>query len=84
MQGADHSHRNDLERTSPTIHPRYIPRVMAVSVPIYCTAGFVIAAQMSLFRFWGWKENSIEAKRWEEEQANAPPPVKKAWADMDW
>ncbi|TPX31517.1 hypothetical protein SmJEL517_g05137 [Synchytrium microbalum] len=72
------------ERSSPTLHPRYMPRIMAVSIPVYFIAGFVVAAQMPLYRFWGWKENGIEATRWEAEQANAAPPVKKGWSDADW
>ncbi|KAJ3263152.1 hypothetical protein HDU77_011185 [Chytriomyces hyalinus] len=47
-------------------------------------AGFP-AAHMVWVRFWGWKENAIEAARWENEasQRNAEKP--KGWMDgTDW
>ncbi|KAI8904945.1 hypothetical protein PhCBS80983_g03868 [Powellomyces hirtus] len=72
------------ERTIPSFHPRVMPRVMAVQIPFFATCGFLFAAQRSLFRFWGWRENAPEAARWTAEAATRPTPAKKGWQDNDW
>jgi hypothetical protein len=35
-------------------------------------------------RFWGWRENGAELKRWEEEASTRGSEVKKGWEDNDW
>ncbi|KAJ3328617.1 hypothetical protein HDU76_009631 [Blyttiomyces sp. JEL0837] len=72
------------ERMSPTIHPKYIPRLMLVQVPFFVTAGMIFATTRSYFRFWGWQENSREVKKWEEEAATRKVTPYKGWQDNDW
>ncbi|KAH6566904.1 hypothetical protein BASA50_008047 [Batrachochytrium salamandrivorans] len=57
------------ERFSPSINPRKLPRIMVAQIPFYACAGVLYGFHRSIFRFWGWSENSIEVKRWKEEQA---------------
>ncbi|TPX70222.1 hypothetical protein SpCBS45565_g01955 [Spizellomyces sp. 'palustris'] len=72
------------ERAYPSFHPKVMPRVMAIQIPFFATVGFFFAAQRSLFRFWGWRENDIEVARWNAEASARPAPVKKGWQDNDW
>ncbi|KAI8611240.1 NADH-ubiquinone oxidoreductase complex I, 21 kDa subunit-domain-containing protein [Chytriomyces sp. MP71] len=73
------------ERLSPSFHPKHLPRLMLIQVPFYASVGFMFAAQRSYFRFWGWKENSIEAARWEAEASTRSTEKPKGWMDgQDW
>ncbi|KAI8827382.1 NADH-ubiquinone oxidoreductase complex I, 21 kDa subunit-domain-containing protein [Chytriomyces cf. hyalinus JEL632] len=73
------------ERLAPTFHPRLLPRLMMIQVPFYASVGFLFACQSSYFRFWGWKENAIEAARWENEASQRNSEKPKGWMDgTDW
>ncbi len=72
------------ERYQPSMHPRYIPRSLAVQVPGFLAIGLYMAGCRSIQRFWGVAENEREVKRWESEgKANARS-TSKGWQDHDW
>ncbi|KAI8922610.1 NADH-ubiquinone oxidoreductase complex I, 21 kDa subunit-domain-containing protein [Entophlyctis helioformis] len=73
------------ERISPTLHPRKLPRIMAVQVPFYFTGGLILAFQSTLFRFWGWKENKREAKMWMDEatERESQPVRVRTWSETE-
>ncbi|KAI9349058.1 NADH-ubiquinone oxidoreductase complex I, 21 kDa subunit-domain-containing protein [Obelidium mucronatum] len=76
------------ERSSPSFHPKHLPRLMMIQVPFFLSVGFLFACQRSYFRFWGWSENAIEAARWESEADSRPTAASdkpKRWTEgQDW
>ncbi|KXS19900.1 hypothetical protein M427DRAFT_28771 [Gonapodya prolifera JEL478] len=52
-------------------------RAALLQVPMYATLGFAAIYINSLMRFWGWKENAIEAKQFAHDSANGT--LRPAW-----
>jgi hypothetical protein len=68
------------ERLDQTVHPRLIPRIMAIQIPFFIGGGFLVACQNTLFRLWGWRENGREQKLLE----GHTPRKATNWGDQDW
>jgi hypothetical protein len=42
------------ERSSPSMHPRILSRIMMVQIPFYAVMGMAFGIQNTYMRFWGW------------------------------
>ncbi|KAI8892195.1 NADH-ubiquinone oxidoreductase complex I, 21 kDa subunit-domain-containing protein [Globomyces pollinis-pini] len=70
------------EMRSPNLHPKLLPKVLAVQIPFFFAAGVLFATQNTYFRFWGWKENDREVKRFKNEEPTISRNSK--WSQVDW